>query len=82
MIFLNLPLPEFFLERKEKERKQEVAYIVSKPLVSCLWGCGESVNTPKLNIREVQGALSFRPKGDPGQLPIFQVYLLLSNHAR
>ena len=24
--------------------KKEVACIVSKPLVSCLWGCGESVN--------------------------------------
>ena len=45
---------------------------MSKPLVSSLWGCGESVNPPKLNIQEVQGALSFRPKGDPGPLPIFQ----------
>ena len=53
---------------------------MSKPLVSCLWGCGESVNPPKLNIQEVQGALSSRPKGDPGPLPIFQDLLLLSNH--
>ena len=45
---------------------------MSKPLVSCLWGCGESVNPPKLNIQDVQGALSSRPKGDPGPLPIFQ----------
>ena len=52
--------------------KKEVACIVSKPLVSCLWGCGESVNPPKLNIQEVQGALSSRPKGHPGPLPIFQ----------
>ena len=38
---------------------------MSKPQVSCLWGCGESVNPPKLNIQEVQGAnLSSRPKGD------------------
>ena len=26
-------------------------------LVSCLWGCGESVNPPKSNIQEFQGAL-------------------------
>ena len=43
---------------------------MSKPLVSCSWGCGESVNPPKLNIQEVQGALSSRPKGDPRPRPI------------
>ena len=55
---------------------------MSEPLVSCLWGCGESVNPQKLNIQEVQGALSSRPNGDPGPLPIFQdlLGLLLSNH--
>ena len=82
-LFTNLPLPQAFLERRKvatKERKKEIACIVSKPLVSCLWGCGESVNPPKLNIQEVQGALSSRPKGDPGPLPIFQDFLLLSNH--
>ena len=31
-------------------------------------------------IQEVQGALSSRPKGVPGLLPIFQDFLLLSNH--
>ena len=49
-----------FLERGEvatKERKKEVACIVSTPLVSCLWGCGESVNPPELNIQEVQGGV-------------------------
>ena len=30
---------------------KEVACIVSKPLVSCLWGCGESVNPQKFNIQ-------------------------------
>ena len=49
---------------------------MSKPLVSCLWGCGESVNPPKLNIQEVQGAVSSRPKGDPGMLAIFQDFFL------
>ena len=39
---------------------------MSKPLVSCLLGCGESVNPPKFNTQEVQGALSSRLKGDPG----------------
>ena len=33
-------------------------------ILSCLWGCGESVNPPKLNIQQVQGALSSRPKRD------------------
>ena len=44
-----------------------LACIVSKPLLSCLWGYGEYVNPPKLhvNIQEVQGALSSRPVGDP-----------------
>ena len=70
--FTNLPLPQNVLE------KREVACIMSKPLVYCLWGCGESVNSQKLNIQEVHGALSSRPKGDPGSLPIFQDFLLLS----
>ena len=26
-----------------------------KPIVSCLWGCGESVNPSKLNIQEIWG---------------------------
>ena len=82
IFFTNLPLLQHFLERWEvaTKKRKEVACIVSKPLVSCLWGCGESVNPPKLNIQEVQGALSSRPKGDPGTLPIFQDFLLLSNH--
>ena len=42
-------------KRSSHQGKKEVACIVSKPLVSCLWGCGESVNPPILNIREVQG---------------------------
>ena len=49
-------------KRSRHQGKKEVACIVSKPLVSCLWGCGESVNPPKLNIHEVQRALSTRPK--------------------
>ena len=74
--------------------KKEVACIVSKPQVSCLWGCGESVNPPKLTIQEVQGALSSRPKGDPGPLthssrfvtfvkshPWFLFSLVLTNEA-
>ena len=68
------------MKTSSQQGKKEVACIVSKPLVSCLWRCGESVNPPKLNIQEVQGALSSRPKGDPGPLPIFQDFLRLSNH--
>ena len=54
--YKNFPLPQKDLERREvaiKERNK-FACIVSKPLVSCLWGCGESVNPQKLNIQEVQ----------------------------
>ena len=40
-------------KRSSHQGKNEVACIVSKPLVSCLLGCGESVNPPKLNIQEV-----------------------------
>ena len=60
--------------------KHHLACIVLKSLVSCLWGCGESVNPPKLNIEEVLGTLSSSPNGDPGPLPIFQDFVLLSNH--
>ena len=71
----NIP-PRFALifswtKRSSHRGKKEVP-VASKPLVSCLWGCGESVNPPKLNIQEVQGALSSRPKGNPSLLPIFQ----------
>ena len=52
-------------KRSSHQGENEVACIVSKPLVSCLWGCGESVNPPKLNIQEVQRILSSRPKGRP-----------------
>ena len=52
-------------KRSSYQGKKEVARIVSKPLVSCLWGCGESVNP--VNIQEVlRGALSSRQKEDPG----------------
>ena len=61
----------FFTISRSHQVKIEVTCIVSKPLVSCWWGCRESVNPPKLNIQEVQGALSSIPKGDQGPLPIF-----------
>ena len=35
------------------QRKKEVACIMSKPVVSCLWGCEKPVNPQKLNIQEV-----------------------------
>ena len=67
-------------KRSSHQGKKGVACFVSKPLVSCMWGCGESVNPPKLNIQEVQGVLSSRPMGDPGPLPNFQDFLLVSNY--
>ena len=72
----------FYNNNLSGRKEVHVACIVSKPLVSCLWPCGESVNPPKLNIQEVQGALSSRPKGDPGPLPIFQDFLLLLFYVR
>ena len=45
-------------KRSKYQGKKEVACVVSKPLVSCLWGCAESVNPPNLNIQDVRGALS------------------------
>ena len=76
----NLPLPHNFPERSH-QGLEEVACIVSKPLVSCLWGCGAPVNPPKLNIQEVQGGLCpLDQRETPGLLPIFQDFLLLSNH--
>ena len=54
-------------------KKKEVACIVFKPLVSCLLGCGESVNPPKLNIQEVQG----RPR--PATL-LFGFFTFVKSH--
>ena len=70
--FTNLPLPRNFLERREVATKERKWPVLCPDLVSCLWGCGESVNLPKLNIQQVQGTLSSRQKGHPGPLPIFQ----------
>ena len=50
--------------------KKEVACIASKPLSFLL--AGDVENPQKLNIQEVQGALSSRPNGDPCLLPTFQ----------
>ena len=71
--FTNLSLPQNFLERREvaTKEKKEVTCIVSKPLVSCLWGCGEvciSTGICPVDHRETHGPL-----------PIFQDFLLVSN---
>ena len=52
--FTNLPLPQKEKRSSHQGKNVQVTCIVSKPLVSCLWGCGESVNPTKLNIQEVQ----------------------------
>ena len=45
---ISLCLVKFsWKNRSSHQGKKEVACIVSQPLVSCLWGCGESVNPPK-----------------------------------
>ena len=61
------PLVSTFSWKKRSchQGKKEVACIVSKPLVSCLWWCWECVNPPKLNIQEVQGGFVLQTKGRP-----------------
>ena len=49
-------------KRCSHQGKKEVACFVSKP---CLWGCGESVNPPQLNIQEVHGGFVLWTKGRP-----------------
>ena len=51
--------------------KKEVAYIASKPLVSCLWGCGESVNPPQLDIQGGSGGFVLETKERPRPSPHF-----------
>ena len=76
IFFLNLFAYKFSQKKRSRHQgKKEVPCIVPKPLVSCLWGCGESVNPPKLNIQEVQGALSSRPQGDPGPATHFSGFV-------
>ena len=53
------------MKRSSHHGKKEVACIVSKPLVSCLWLCGESVNPPKLNVQEVRGGFVLETNGRP-----------------
>ena len=55
----------FLTNLPSHQGKKEVACVVSKPLVSCLWGCGEPINPLKLNIQEVQGALSSKGRPRP-----------------
>ena len=57
-------------KRSSHQGKKEIACIVSKPLGSC----------QNYNTQEVQMALSSRLNIDLGPLPIFQDFLLLSNH--
>ena len=52
--FLQISLCFKMLKKRSSHQgKKEVACIVSKPLVSCLWGCGQSVSPPKFNIQGV-----------------------------
>ena len=62
-------------KRSSHQGKKKVACIVSKPLVSCLWACGESVNPQKLNIREVLGALtSLDQRETQARYPFFRIF--------
>ena len=46
-------------KRSSHHWTKEVACIVSKPLVSCLWGYGESVNPPKMKHPGGSGGFVF-----------------------
>ena len=83
--FTNRPLYKNVHERREvgpsHQGKKELACIVCKPLVSCLWGCGEAVNPQKFNIQKVQGGFVLQTKGRPRPAYHFSGFcLLLSNH--
>ena len=73
---------KFSWKKRSRHRgKKELACIVSKPLVSCLWGCGESVNPPKLNIQEVQGLCPLDQRETQARYPIFQdIFTFVKSH--
>ena len=73
--FLNI----FLKEEKYPPRKERnlhvhvhVACIVS--MFSCLWGCEESVNPPKLNIQEVQGVQGLNCPRDEARYPFVRTF--------
>ena len=78
--FLQIPLPQNVLEWREVATKERNEYPVLcfKPWVSCLWGCGESVNLPR--HPEVQGALSSRPKRRPR--PASGIFIFVKSHIK
>ena len=55
---------------------------MSKPLVYCLWGCGESVNPPKVKHPGGKAGFVLWTKGRPRPVThFFRIFfLLLSNH--
>ena len=61
-------MPQHFLDRRDVANK-EVACIVSKRLVSCLWVCGEFGGLCPLDQRETQI-----------RYPFFKELFILSNH--
>ena len=46
----------------KKRSRKDLACIVSTPLVSCLWGCGESVNPPKWNHTPMQMSITLNKR--------------------
>ena len=77
---ISLCLRFAWKKRSSHQGKKEVACIVSKPLVSCLWGCRESVNPPKIKHPVGWGGFVLLTKGETqARYPFFQDFLLLSN---
>ena len=69
-------------KRSSHQGKKEVACIVSKSLVSCLWGCGESVNPPKIKHPGGSGGLcSLRQRETQACYPFFMMFYYIKSHA-
>ena len=62
---LNFVLKEEKMKRSSQQEKKEVVCIVSKPLVLCLWGCGESVNPPNMKHPGGSGGFDTFVKSHP-----------------
>ena len=79
--FYKFPFASKFSRKKRSSHqgKKEVACIVSKPLVSCLWGCGESVNPSKLNIQEVQGLCPLDHRKTQTRYLFFWIFFFFQN---
>ena len=80
--FYKSPIaPKFsWKKRSSHQGKKELACIVSKPSNFLFVGMWRVCNSSKTKHPGGSGVLSSTAKGDPGLLPIFQDFVLLSSH--